>query len=252
LIHDDIEDQSDTRHGRETLWHLHGEALAINAGDAMFTLARMAIFRLAEIGKTPLLVNQCAEIFDKTSLDLCLGQHADISFEKLAEVSEPEYMQMIAGKTSALLGASAAMGALIGSESAALAQQYFKLGEAIGLSFQIIDDILGIWGNPARTGKPVADDLRSRKKSLPLILALSSPEASSGEFRKLFRQPELSEEEIQRAIQILDDLKIKEQCEVRAAMETARTRKILAELKPVIEWQNPLVELIDVLLERSY
>src|SRR5262249_29856085 len=113
--------------------------------------------------------------FTQTCLSLTEGQFLDISFEQQDVISVDEYMHMIQGKTAALLGASVAIGAQIAGATTSQQTDMLQFGQATGLAFQIQDDILGIWGDPAVTGKPVGNDILNRKKSLPLVHALSHP-----------------------------------------------------------------------------
>jgi geranylgeranyl diphosphate synthase type I len=172
LIHDDIEDRSPTRRHRTTLWNWVGEAQAINAGDTLFTLARLSLLSLSDNGISSEHVLNAQRIFDQTCLHLTEGQYLDISFETRTDVALPEYLTMIAGKTAALLGATAQLGAIVAGADEAEAGHYWRFGHELGLSFQVQDDILGIWGDEAQTGKSAASDILTRKKTLPVLYAL--------------------------------------------------------------------------------
>ncbi len=171
LVHDDVQDRSAERRHRPSVYALWGDAQAINVGDAMFTQGRRALLRLPRRGASPATTLLALEALDAACLALCEGQYLDMDFESRAAVSEAEYYDMIRRKTGALLAGSAQLGALVATGDAALAERYRRFGEALGLAFQVQDDILGIWGDPAVTGKPAADDIISRKKTLPVIHA---------------------------------------------------------------------------------
>ena len=173
LIHDDIEDNSALRHNRSTVWKLWGLAQGINTGDAMWTLARLALYRLRDYGYRERSILRVAQQFDETCLALCHGQHLDISFEGRLDVTQQAYGEMIAGKTAALVAASTRIGALLGDADAATARALGRFGRHLGLAFQLTDDLLGIWGDPAVTGKSAASDLATRKMTLPVIHALA-------------------------------------------------------------------------------
>lgn len=173
LIHDDIEDDSPTRHHRPTVWKLWGLAQGINAGDALWALARLAAYRLLEQGHPPSLVLEIAQELDRTCLALCHGQYLDISFEGCWDVTEEAYLEMIAGKTAALVAAATRIGAMLGQADARTVQTMAEFGQHLGLAFQMTDDLLGIWGDPAITGKSAASDLCARKMTLPIIHALA-------------------------------------------------------------------------------
>ena len=174
LVHDDIEDNSPERRHRPTLWKLWGRPQAINAGDVLFAIAFETVARLSELGHPSSLVLQAANLLSLTCRRLCEGQYMDISFEGRQRVSEQEYYEMIAGKTASLIACSAQLGALVGSGTLDSAEPWRRFGFHLGLAFQIQDDILGIWGEESQTGKPRGDDIRQRKKTLPILYALNS------------------------------------------------------------------------------
>jgi geranylgeranyl diphosphate synthase, type I len=172
LVHDDVQDNSDTRRGRTTLWVKWGMPMGINAGDALFVLADLAMQNLVR-DYPPEIVNNAARILSTTCLNLTCGQFLDMSFESRSNLAEEEYWQMISGKTAALLSACCEIGALLGGADRSLQEQYRAFGHSLGLAFQVQDDILGIWGSSAQTGKSSQSDLISRKKSLPVIIGLN-------------------------------------------------------------------------------
>lgn len=172
LIHDDIEDSDEARRRRPTLWKIWGQAQAINSGDALFSLARMRIWEMARRGVESGLVVRLAEVIDRTCLELCEGQHLDMSFEGRREVTEAMYLDMIGRKTAALMSCAAEVGARIGApENEALGDRLGAFGRALGLAFQLRDDVLGIW-SAKELGKSEAGDVRRKKMTLPIIHAL--------------------------------------------------------------------------------
>ncbi|MCX6046387.1 MAG: polyprenyl synthetase family protein [Chloroflexi bacterium] len=202
LIHDDIEDGDETRRHRPTVWKIWGVPQAINAGDGMFTLAFAAMQRLVRRGVSADHTLQALNLFTQTCLKLTEGQHLDMSFEQRIIVSVDEYMRMIQGKTAALVGASVAIGALMGGAAASQVSDLQQFGEAIGLAFQIQDDILGIWGNPEETGKAAGNDILRRKKSLPILHALNHDRVGE-QFETLF-DSELSPTQLPKALDLLE------------------------------------------------
>lgn len=175
LIHDDVEDDSPTRRHRPTVWALWGVPQAINAGDSMFTLARLALHGLAGRPVPAAAAMDACTVFDYACLRLTEGQYLDMSFEGRLDVTVDEYLLMIGGKTAALLSASLELGALIGRASQPTRGHLAEFGRSLGLAFQMEDDILGIWGDEALTGKSAASDILTRKKSLPVVYALENP-----------------------------------------------------------------------------
>jgi geranylgeranyl diphosphate synthase type I len=183
LIHDDIEDNSPTRRGRPSVWTLWNVPQAINSGDGMFTIAHIAMDHLRLRGAPPERVLDVRGIFDRACLALTHGQYLDISFESRESVSVDEYVKMISGKTAALISASTAIGATLAGGSAIA--HYEAFGRELGLAFQIQDDVLGIWGDEALTGKSAESDVATRKKSLPVVYALERSE----KLRELYAAP---------------------------------------------------------------
>ena len=184
LVHDDIQDQSETRRGRPTLWKVWGLAQALNTGDAIFTLARLATHRLVEVGNSYETTLDIQHMLDQACLQLTRGQHLDLAYETKDNVTISDYIRMIEGKTSALLSAASAIGAHTAGASDATVEAYRSFGHNLGLAFQIEDDILGIWGEANLTGKSAGDDLLRRKKTLPILYGLEK----STTFSDLFFQ----------------------------------------------------------------
>ena len=173
LIHDDIEDNSPTRRNRTTVWTLFGMPQACNAGDGMFSLAHLAFHRLRGTGVPETTVLDALELFDETCVALTEGQYLDMAFESRLDVTVAEYFQMIAAKTGALLAASPQMGSVVVGAPGEQTKLYRAFGAALGRAFQLQDDLLGIWGDEAVTGKSAASDILSKKKSLPVLTALA-------------------------------------------------------------------------------
>jgi geranylgeranyl diphosphate synthase type I len=172
LVHDDIEDADIERRHRPTLWAIWGVPLAINAGDALFALSRLALYRLLEDGFSERRVLALMRVYDETCLALCEGQFLDISFERQADVSVDAYLEMIGKKTAALVGASVQAGAILATDDGEVIEAYRRFGYDLGMAFQMADDVKGTFGTSAETGKPEAGDVRKRKKTLPLVWAL--------------------------------------------------------------------------------
>jgi geranylgeranyl diphosphate synthase type I len=206
LIHDDIQDASPTRRGRPTLWQTWGANLAINSGDAMFALAHISLARLIEYGVPAETIVRSIRRMDETCVTLTKGQHQDMSFENQQTVTVDEYLEMIDGKTAALLSYSTELGALVAGCDEATTNHYANFGQDLGLAFQVRDDILGIWGDESVIGKSAATDIVTRKKSLPVLYGLSK----SAELRHLYWESGQDTAFVKRVIQILDDVGARE------------------------------------------
>jgi geranylgeranyl diphosphate synthase type I len=218
LIHDDIQDGSDNRRNRESVWRIWGEAQAINAGDGMFAMARLAIHRARDRGVPPETVLRMMRLVDQASLELSEGQFQDIAFEARESVSRQEYLEMAERKTGAVMGAAAAAGALSADAPANVVTAFEAFGRKLGVAFQIRDDVLGVWGDPAQTGKSIEDDLRARKKSYPVVFALTEAGALSGDLlRSILAQPEIAPSEVREVVSILDTAGAREAAQGAAA-----------------------------------
>ena len=172
LIHDDIEDGDVERRHRATLWKLWGVPQALNTGDGMFALARLTLWGVLERGVEPDIAVKLGAALDYACLVIAEGQYLDISFEERQAVSVATYFDMIRRKTAVLMACAAEMGALLGTRKAETIASLRSFGEAIGIAFQVRDDMLGVWASAAESGKTVAGDIYRRKKSLPILHAL--------------------------------------------------------------------------------
>lgn len=177
LMHDDIEDNSELRRGRPTAWVKWGIPQTINAGDLLFTIAHLTL--LSQNNHLPdAQLIQAARILHKTCILLTQGQFLDMNFETSDRVSVDEYWKMIEGKTAALISCCMELGALQAREE--IRDNFKQFGRNIGLAFQIQDDLLGLWGESSITGKSSDSDLRSKKKTFPILYALqNNPEFHS-------------------------------------------------------------------------
>lgn len=167
LIHDDLMDRDTERHHRPTVWSVWGDAMAVLVGDALLSLAHEVLD-----GSPSPYAAAGARAVDRATRELIRGQVLDVAFESRDDVTLAECLDMAAGKTGALLGVSAELGAILAAAPAAATRALRSYGEEVGLAFQLVDDLLGIWGWPDRTGKPVFSDLRSGKKTLPVVWAV--------------------------------------------------------------------------------
>ncbi|AWI33230.1 polyprenyl synthetase family protein [Streptomyces sp. PKU-MA01144] len=169
LLHDDLMDGDEQRRHRDTVWKVHGPAQAILVGDALFALANEILLELGtvEAGRaTRRLTTATRKLID--------GQAQDISYEHRERVTVEECLEMEGNKTGALLACAVSIGAVLGGADDRTADTLEAYGYHLGLAFQAVDDLLGIWGDPEATGKQTWSDLRQRKKSLPVVAALAA------------------------------------------------------------------------------
>lgn len=186
LLHDDVMDRDATRRHRATAWTVFGDNDAILAGDALQALA----LRLLAEDPHPASPAAAARLA-ACVVELCAGQQADTALERRdpREVTLTEVLAMAEAKTGALLGCACAVGALYAGAAEEDVEALDAFGRQAGLAFQLIDDVIGIWGDPARTGKPAGADLAARKKSLPVVAALTSGTPAAAELAELYARP---------------------------------------------------------------
>lgn len=177
LVHDDIEDGDELRHGRPTLWVEHGVPSAIVAGNMMCAMSYMTLLDSAH-ALAPERRIALERTLQLANYRMCEGQAVDIAFERASAVSFDEYLAMIDGKTAELFSAACELGALAAGASAERAHAYGMFGRLYGRAFQIRDDILGTWGTTEQTGKPSGADIRRRKWSFPVTWALATPDSA--------------------------------------------------------------------------
>ena len=167
LLHDDVMDKADIRRGKPTVHVKWDDNTAILSGDAMLTMATQLIAQ-APADVMP----QVMDLYNRTAMEIYEGQQYDVDFETRNDVTVDEYIEMIRLKTSVLLGCACKMGALIGGADEATAQLFYKVGENLGLAFQLQDDMLDVWGDEATFGKAIGGDIMNNKKTFLLINAM--------------------------------------------------------------------------------
>ena len=248
LIHDDIEDASPTRRGRLTTWKIWGIEQSINAGDAMFALAHIAMNRLFDRGVPAEIVVKALRRFDETCVQLTQGQNLDMAFETMDVVTVDEYIKMITGKTAVLLSLCTELGALIAGADAETVSNYHQFGLDAGLAFQMKDDILGIWGDEAVIGKSASTDISTKKKTLPVLYGLAESEA----LRNLYEQEETDDVFVETAVSLLTEAGARDYATQKAVDYTNNCLAHLDKANPQGEASQTLKVLINFLLERNY
>jgi geranylgeranyl diphosphate synthase type I len=205
LVHDDIEDGDRERRHRPTVWARHGVAQGINTGDMLFSLSRMALHRLTDLGFSDAKVLRLMRLYDETCVALCEGQYIDIATSERDDLMSVDlYFDMIGRKTAALIAASIEAGALLATDDDEVIARYRGFGWALGLAFQLNDDLLGIWGAEQATGK-AASDVVHKKKTLPVIYAVehAGPE-DRVRLLELYARAEPTSDELDEIVRILE------------------------------------------------
>ncbi|MBK8824042.1 MAG: polyprenyl synthetase family protein [Anaerolineales bacterium] len=246
LVHDDVQDNSDKRRGRFTVWKKWGVPMAINVGDAMFVIANQAVMDLIKTHQA-LTVVRAATILNDTCLDLTRGQYLDMSYEERTDLSLEDYWPMIGGKTSALLSACTHIGALLGNTNEEEQEAYRQFGYHLGLAFQVQDDILGIWGDEAVTGKSAASDLVEGKNSLPVLYALGK----QGKFAERWNQGPITVDEVKTVAALLEKEGGRAYAEEMSEKETQKALGFLESANPRGAAGESMLELANMLLKRK-
>jgi geranylgeranyl diphosphate synthase type I len=246
LVHDDIEDNSEKRRGRATVWKQWGVPNAINAGDGLYALSGLTMAGL--IASYPAKIAlKAVQILSATCLDLTRGQFLDLAFETQNDLTVDDYWTMVSGKTAALLAACSEIGSLLGGAKPAIQEIYRDFGHSLGMAFQALDDYLGIWGDPATTGKSIASDLEAGKKTLPVLFGLGK----KGRFAERWSQGPLRQEEIPLMAEELAAEGAKLYSLEMADQMTDLALAALREVAPAGDAGGALFELVHTLLARQ-
>lgn len=232
LLHDDIQDGDVERRHRPTVWFIWGIPQAILVGDALFALARLHLWKVLDEGVEPVTALRLAQLFDLTLLKLTEGQHLDMSFEQQQQISLASYEEMISRKTARLMCCSTEMGALLGTSNQEIIDGLARFGHALGLAFQIRDDILGVWATEAELGKQPAGDIYRRKKSLPILHALQEARPDDQQrMAEIYNQEApITQEQTQEVLAIFVRTRTREYCAQFLAQQAQQARLALSQV----------------------
>jgi geranylgeranyl diphosphate synthase type I len=248
LLHDDVMDGDATRRHRPTAWHVFGVNSAILAGDSLLTLA----FDVLAASGHP-AARDGMRTLSTTVQELIDGQSSDMAFERRADVTLAECVRMAEAKTGALLGRACALGAAFGGGDAEQIAGARRFGERLGLAFQLVDDLLGIWGDPEVTGKPVHSDLRNRKKSVPVVAALNSGTRAAAELAVLYhREQPLADTELAHVAGLVEQAGGRAWSQLRADELLAEALRHLATTRPEPGPAGELTGLAELVTRRDH
>ncbi len=245
LLHDDVIDKDVRRRGRPTAWTVFGTPDAIITGDAMMALA----LRLLAEDPHPASAAASARLA-ACIVELCAGQQADCAFEQRRSVSLDECLTMATAKTGALLGCACALGALYAGAGPDEVDAMDAFGREAGLAFQLIDDLIGIWGDPGHTGKPAGADLLARKKSLPVVAALTSGTDAGEELAALYAGP-MTGGDVGRAAAAVERAGGRDWAQVHAADRMGRAVQQLSRAVPDLGAAGGLLALAEFVTRRT-
>ena len=247
LLHDDLMDKADMRRGKPTVHKKWDENTAILSGDTMLIMAFQHILR-TDCHRLPEVLNLAA----RTMQEICEGQQYDMNFESRNDVREEEYIEMIRLKTSVLLACALKAGALIADAPEEDCEQLYQFGEKIGLAFQLQDDYLDCYGDPAVFGKQIGGDICCAKKTFMLINAFNrANDAQKAEINRLLNDVDEREEKVAGVLALYDELEIPALCRERMETLYAEARRIFDSLSIDAERKQPLWNYAEKLLNRK-
>ena len=248
LVHDDIMDNDEMRHGVPTVHKKFGMPVAILAGDVLFSKA----FQI--ISNSKLSGNAMTQLISRLAtacVEVCEGQIMDIKMAEGKKIpSQSEYIKMIGKKTAALFDVSCAMGAICATNKTTDVANLSSFGNNLGIAFQITDDLIGVMGDPKVTKKPVGNDLREGKKSLPILMAIKSAKGKNKTMiLKAFGNQKASKSDVKKAVDVIRALGIEENVRSQALKYAERAEKSLSKYSGTSK--KELVELLDFVVKRS-
>jgi len=248
LVHDDIMDNDEMRHGVPTVHKKFGMPIAILAGDVLFSKAFQVITdSKLSTNATTQLVSRLA----KACVDVCEGQLLDVKMAEERKIpSQAEYITMIGKKTAALFDVSCAMGAICATNKIKDISNMSSFGRNLGIAFQITDDLIGVMGDPKITKKPVGNDLREGKKSLPILMAIKLAKGNNKKIiLKAFGNSKISKKNLDRAVDVIRSLGIEENVRKQALKYAERAEKSLGTYSGPAKTE--LISLLDFVVKRS-
>ncbi|MDT0429049.1 family 2 encapsulin nanocompartment cargo protein polyprenyl transferase [Streptomyces salyersiae] len=249
LLHDDVIDEDATRRHRPTAWAVFGVPDAVVTGDAVLALAQRLLAEDPHPGSARASARLSACV-----IELCAGQQADCALEEREplDVTLDECLTMATAKTGALLGCACALGALYAGAGEPAVEAMDGFGREAGLAFQLIDDLIGIWGDTARTGKPVGADLAAHKKSLPVVAALTSGTPAADELAALYRGAMNTPAEVSGAAAAVDRAGGRDWAQACAADRMARAVHHLSRAVPDPAAAQDLLALAEFVTRRTH
>jgi len=248
LVHDDIMDNDEMRHGVPTVHKKFGMPIAILAGDVLFSKAFQII---SESKLSPNANTHLISRLAKACVDVCEGQLLDIKMADEKRIpTEAEYITMIGKKTAALFDVSCAMGAICATNKPKDISNLSDFGRNLGIAFQITDDLIGVMGDPKVTKKPVGNDLREGKKSLPILMAIKLAKGNEKKtILKAFGNSKISKKDLNKAVEVIRSLGIEEKVRNQALKYAEKSEKSLIKYKGTAKME--LTALLDFVVKRS-
>ena len=252
LVHDDIQDEDETRHNRKTLWAVWGKSKALVAGNVLRVVADVALHALEGEGLEPKRSLTAVGLLTESYLEMIEGQYLDLSYEGRPDISMDDYMRMISRKTGALLRCSLNLGAAVGTDDQATIAAIRECGRALGYVFQIRDDVLGVWGEEEITGKPVGADIRRKKNSYPVVYTMdAATHEDRASISSMYMKAELDDEDVGSALRIMEKIGVREHAQTEAARWADSAMQSIAPLELSHRHREQIEEFTHFLLVRD-
>ena len=252
LIHDDIQDEDETRHNRKTLWAVWGKPKALVAGNVLRVAADAALQRLTDEGLDSSRSLAAVGLLTEAYLEMIEGQYMDLSFEGRRDIGRQDYLGMISRKTGALIRCSLNLGAVVGADDSDTSAAFRECGRALGYVFQIRDDLLGVWGEEAVTGKPVGADIRRKKSSYPIVCALeAADERDARVIHDIYEKPEIEEDDVASVLEVMERIGVRDDAQAEASWWADEAMRSIERVELSAESRREIEELTHFLLVRD-
>ena len=252
LIHDDIQDRDETRHNRKTLWAVWGDPKALVAGNVLRVVADECLHQLLESGLDYERALSAGALFTEAYLEMIEGQYLDLQFEGRHDIAMSDYLNMISRKTGALIRCSLNLGAVVGAQELGVADAFKECGRAIGYVFQIIDDVLGVWGDEETTGKPVGADIRRKKNSYPVVYAMQTADHQDKQMLdEIYEKDKLDDTDVESVLEVMDRLNVRDHAQYEAERYAEAAMASLAPIELSPQARREVEDLTQFLLVRD-
>ena len=252
LIHDDIQDRDEIRHNRKTLWAVWGDPKALVAGNVLRVVADECLHQLLDSGLDYDRALAAGTLLTEAYLEMIEGQYLDLQFEGRHDISMSDYLNMISRKTGALIRCSLNLGAVVGAQEQGVGDAFKESGRAMGYVFQIIDDVLGVWGDEETTGKPVGADIRRKKNSYPVVYTMGTAKDKDQKMlNEIYEKDELDDSDVDSVLAVMDRLDVKNQAQQEAEKYANVALESLAPVELSREARQEVEDLAHFLLVRD-
>ncbi|MCH8309463.1 MAG: polyprenyl synthetase family protein [Chloroflexi bacterium] len=252
LIHDDIQDRDETRHNRKTLWAVWGDPKALVAGNVLRVVADECLHQLLESGLDHERALSAGSLLTEAYLEMIEGQYLDLQYEGRHDIAMSDYLNMISRKTGALIRCSLNLGAVVGAHEQGVADAFKECGRAMGYVFQIIDDVLGVWGDEETTGKPVGADIRRKKNSFPVVYTMEMADHKDQQMlNEIYDKEVLDDTDVESVLEVMERLNVRDHAQNAAEMYAEAAMASLAPIELSPQARREVEDLTQFLLVRD-